>query len=99
MKAVLGYPRYPYLANWRRVKAGPKDQGKAEAEVVFRNAKNVDAGNRSDELDEDYKDVYTQPAAEDQDSKLSEAGKTALRCIGLGWKVFPCLEGSKAPAT
>ena len=96
-QAVLGYSRYPYVSNWRRVKTGSKDQWKAEAEYVFRNAKNVEQGIRLAELDEEYEQVFQ--SGDDAGVELSSAGKTALRCLALGWKVFPCLEDSKQPAT
>ena len=94
LKAVLGYSRYPYLVNWQRVRSGSKAQWKAEAEFVFRNAKNVEAGIRLAELDDDYAQVFP----ESSEASLSDTGRMALQCIAFGWKVFPCFEGHKQPA-
>jgi hypothetical protein len=99
LKAVVGYSRYPFLVNWRRTRSGSKENWKADADFIFRDAKNVEAGIRLAELDEEYEQVF-QPAAQvAQQEVASVIGKAALRCAGLGWQVFPCVEGKKTPAT
>jgi hypothetical protein len=94
IKCVHGYSCYPYVVNGRRCRSGAKDCWYADVTTIFRPGM-VDKGIRLSDLEAEYERVF-EPI---EDANLSPAGQTALRCIGLGWKVFPCLRGEKAPAT
>lgn len=49
MKCVRGYARYPFVVDGRRVPVGPADKRYVDAELIFRDAKRVDAGIAMDE--------------------------------------------------
>jgi hypothetical protein len=44
MRAVFGYSRKPYVIMGRRMERGLRQQWHADAELIFRDAKHVDAG-------------------------------------------------------
>jgi hypothetical protein len=100
-----GYALKPYVVQGRRTHEGPKDDWRADAELIFRDAKRVDAGlaiaERADDLRLVFAEQNSPPAGTSGGlgGEVSALGQTALRLAARGLPVFPCRQRSKIPAT
>jgi hypothetical protein len=100
-----GYALKPYVVQGRRTHEGPKDNWQADAELIFKDAKRVDAGlaiaERADDLRQVFATQHSSPAGTKDGTAgdISALGKTALRLAARGLLVFPCRPRSKVPAT
>jgi hypothetical protein len=97
-----GYALKPYVVGGRRTHEGPKDDWRADADLIFRDAKRVAAGlaiaERADDLRRVFEEQAT-PTGPVGDATLSPLGLAAVRLASRGLQVFPCRPRSKAPAT
>jgi hypothetical protein len=105
-RAVDGYGMRPYVVNGKRAAAGARDDWWADAELIFRDAKHVDAGLRIADHADDLQSALTAPAAvlsdpapNEPEGDLGRIGTRALAYVKLGWHVFPCRPDAKEPAT
>jgi hypothetical protein len=100
-----GYALKPYVVNGKRTHEGPKDDWRADAELVFRDAKRVDAGlaiaERADDLRQVFAEQNSPPAGTSSaiSGEISALGQSALRLAARGLLVFPCRAREKRPAT
>jgi regulator of replication initiation timing len=98
-----GYALKPYVVNGRRTHEGPKDEWRADAELIFRDPQHVDAGLAIAERGDDLRMVFAEQTksgnAPAPPKELSPFGQAALRLARRGLLVFPCKRRSKAPAT
>jgi hypothetical protein len=101
-KSVDGYALKPYVVNGRRTHDGPKDSWVADAEFIFRNARNVDQGLRIADRADDLRQVMQTPPAESAppvNGNLSPLGAAAVRMAEFGFYVFPVKARDKVPVT
>lgn len=105
-RACDGYALKPFVVNGRRTHEGPKDSWQADAELIFRDARHVDAGLRIAERADDLRQVLAAvPDSAPSDpgetvaGSLSPLGEAALRLARYGFMVFPCRPREKTPAT
>jgi hypothetical protein len=98
-RAIDGYKLKPYVVNGKRTHEGSPDDWQADAELIFRDAKHVDAGLRIAEHADQLRralDDTTDPMV--PSAELSPIGLAALRYVKAGWAIFPCRTGQKTPA-
>jgi hypothetical protein len=102
-RSAEGYALKPYVVNGRRQPSGPKDDWRADAELIYRDAAHVDQGMRiADQADVLRAEIGPRAVASttpDLTEELGELGKAALRVARAGWAVFPVRPRDKAPAT
>jgi hypothetical protein len=101
IRCVSGYALKPYIVNGVRSHAGTRDQWHADAELLLRDARHVDAGIRIADHADELRNVLGPKAAPEPETKvtLSELGQAAVRFASFGWAVFPVVAGDKMPAT
>lgn len=105
-RACDGYALKPYMVGGRRTHDGPKDDWRADAELIFRTAGHVDQGLRIADRADDLRQVLAQqqeaaPASTEATNALllSPLGEAALRMASKGFYVFPVEQGGKRPVT
>lgn len=106
-RAVDGYAARPYVVNGKRQASGGKEDWYADAELIFREPRQVERGIRIAEIEEDYRHALALGANRGDLSPSSEGGATTpLERIGqaathyarCGIHVFPVMPDAKEPA-
>jgi hypothetical protein len=99
-RACDGYALKPYIVQGRRSHEGPKDDWRADAELIFKDAKHVAAGIAIAERADDLRQVFSETAgfSYGNGGQISPLGEMALRLARHGLPVFPCQKRSKVPA-
>jgi hypothetical protein len=95
-----GYALKPYVVSGRRTHEGPKDDWRADADLIFRDAKRVAAGLAIADRADDLRRVFDESTSSFTSSvALSPLGQSAIRLAERGLQVFPCRPRAKQPAT
>ncbi len=103
-RACDGYALKPYVVNGgRRHHEGPRDDWRADAELIFRSDRHVMGGiaiaDQADQLRTAMTPARADESANVGTQSLSEIGEGALHMARFGFYVFPVEQGGKRPVT